>query len=289
MNEDNNNPQTPPVVQQPVETQPLPPPLTPPVAETVPPDYPQKPGMSRNKKIIYGLAVLLLIIAAGVSWWLLRPTTDEVVITTTQTKKVVKPAEDEVLTEEIDCGDRSGFGDQSIGMKFCYPAEWGTPSVLDAKLSDIDTGYRQVIKFADMPYVQMGGVSGDWSSEVGRDGICFDPTNRYPEVSSYNTSWQEEEGTGDELEFAVRSIAPSKPNFALTEEVSDVLQPGVCLRGIKEIAASNYRYGSISYYRDFTEASGITTPAQHVANPDTLLAAQMRIDIDALLTSLVKY
>lgn len=288
MNEDNNNPQTPPVSQQPVEIQPLVPVTTPPIPATPQPDVPKKPGMSRNKKIMYGLAVLLVIVAAVTSWWLLRPAPADTQLVT-QTKKTAVPVDEEVRTDEVDCGDRSGFGDQSIGMKFCYPAEWGAPSVLDAKLDPADTGNRQVIKFADMPYVQVGGVSGDWTTTVGRDGICFDPTNVYPEASSYNTEWHDQIGSGADLEFALRSIAVSSGGYAMREEVSNVLQSGVCVRGIKEITTPNYRYGSISYYRDFAEASGVTTPAQHIASPNVLVSTQMRADINAVMASLEKY
>ncbi|MGB3023812.1 MAG: hypothetical protein WBB39_03315 [Candidatus Saccharimonadales bacterium] len=258
----------------------------------------QPPMTPPKKPIISKLTLIILlaaaIIAAGLLWWLTlnQPTA----IDTNQpvtTSNAPKPTPAEPATQEpssIKCpAGKTAFASASFGMKFCYPSDWGEASVQDAKLAASDTGYRQVVKFADMPLVQVGGVSDDWTTTVGRDGICFDPNNQVPPLSSYNTSWHGQVGSGASLEFATRSIASSAGGYAMTEEVSNILQSGVCMRGYKVINAPHYRVGSAAFYRDFAEASGITTPALHVAEPNVLLSSQMRTDFDALMASLEAY
>ncbi len=259
--------------------------------ETVQEVLPKTTFWTRKKKLLYGALGAALVVGAGLSWYLLQGESKSDIAQFVANKKTasLKVKEEEPLTSSIDCGDNAGFADESIGMKFCYPKTWGTPSVLGAKLDPSDPGYRQVVKFSSMPYVQVGGVSDDWTTTMGRDGTCFDPSNQVPELSSYNTAWHSQEGTGADLEFAMRSLPSSVGGYALTEEVTNILQSGVCIKGYKVINAPHYRVGSLSYYRDFVEASGITTPALHVAEPNVLASTQMRQDIDALMASLVSY
>ena len=251
---------------------------------------PAKPSWTRRKKMIYGLVALVLVISVLISWYLLQGESQSDIKPITSAKKTTpKTTKEESSTTSLTCGDKAAFADESIGLKFCYPSSWGTPSVMDAKLATDDPGYRQVVKFSAMPYVQVGGVSDDWTTTMGRDGTCFDPSNVMPELSSYNTSWHDQQGSGDDLEFAMRSLPVTEGGYALTEEVTNILQSGVCIRGYKVVNAQHYRVASLSYYRDFVEASGITTPAQHVAEPTVLASIQMRQDLDALTASLVKY
>lgn len=252
---------------------------------------PKKPVIS--KAVLIGLLAAVLA-AAGVMWWLTQnqPTTTDT-NQSIEKSNTPKPTPTKPLAEEprtIECpSGKTAFAGSGFGMKFCYPSAWGEATVHDAKLAAGDTGYRQVVKFADMPYVQVGGVSDDWSTTVARDGVCFDPGNQVPPLSSYNVSWHDQLGSGAELEFAIRSIVSSAGGYAMTEEVSNVLQSGVCLRGYKVINAPHYRVGYAAYYRNFAPASGITTPAQHVAESNVLLSAEMRTDFDALMASLEAY
>lgn len=260
--------------------------------ETVPEASPKAPFWTRRKKLLYGALGVALIVGVGFSWYFLQGERKSDVgqfMASKKTSSSKVKQEDEPLTSSIECGDKAGFADESIGMKFCYPKDWGTTSVLGAKLDPSDPGYRQVVKFSSMPYVQVGGVSDDWTTTMGRDGTCFDPSNQVPELSSYNTAWHSQEGSGADLEFAMRSLPSSVGGYALTEEVTNILQSGVCIKGYKVINAPHYRVGSLSYYRDFAAVSGITTPAQHVADPNILASTQMRTDLDSLMASLVSY
>lgn len=182
----------------------------------------------------------------------------------------------------------SQFSDVSFGMKFCYPTSWGATSVSDAKIASTDAGYRQLVSFSAMPYVKVGGVSDDWSTSVGRDGTCFDPSNQVPALSSYNTDWHNQVGSGDTLEFAERSLPSSVGGYAITERVSNILQNGVCASGYKVVNAVHYRVGSAAYYRQFVETAGITTPALHVANPNVLFSEELRTQFDRLMATLEK-
>ena len=262
-------------------------PVTPPPSNKV-----SRFSMSKWSLIVIACAAL---IAAILMWWLAQhaPTSETIQATPTPTKR--SPADpkkapaDTPSAPRITCGDKTAFADASMGMKFCYPADWGTATVEDAKLAPTDKGYRQVVKFSAMPLVQVGGVSDDWSTSVGRGGTCFDPSRQVPPLSSYNTDWHNMSGTGASLESATRSLVSSAGGYTMTEQVSDVLQSGVCVRGLKVINAAHYRVGSASFYRDFAPASGITTPALHVDDPNVLFSVSQRADFDALMASLAAY
>jgi hypothetical protein len=267
---------------------PVPPTQTP----AQPPDAPQKKPVISKLTLIILLAAA--IVAGGLWWWIIQ-SQPEVIESNSILKKDDTSKETTTEPTPADAGaiecpsDKTAFAGSSFGMKFCYPSTWGASTVHDAKLASDDTGYRQVVKFADMSLVQVGAVSEDWSTTVGRDGICFDPDNQVPPLSSYNTEWHGQVGSGADLEFATRSLVSSAGGYAMTEEVSNLLQSGICMRGYKVVNAPHYRVGYAAFYRDFAGASGITTPAQHVAESDVLLSPQMRTDFDALMASLEAY
>jgi hypothetical protein len=257
-------------------------------------DAKQDQSKTIDKRIVYGL-LAAFVVAVGVIVWLMwqRPTTEPTTLDQ-QSDDITKPVIKDTKTDTkqstaVDCGTLRQFAGKTFGAQFCYPNAWGEATPADAKLASSDTGSRQIVSFADMPLVKVGGVSDDWSTTVGRDGACFDPGNQVPALSSYNTAWHDQVGSGADIEFAVRSLPSLEGGYALTEEVSNVLSSGICARGYKVINGSRYRVLSASFYRDFAPASGIVTPAQHIAEPNVLFSTELRAQFDALVASMRSY
>ena len=188
------------------------------------------------------------------------------------------------------CADgKTLFQDKSFGAKFCYPTSWGSATLADAKVAPSDTGHRQSITFSSNPLMSVGGVSEDWSTTVGRGVGCLEPQKDMPALSSYNAEWHNISGSGMVVDFAERSLPSEQGGYSLTESVSSMLLEGVCAHGYKQINSSRYKVVSAAFYRTFPEASGITTPSAHMADPNVLFSTEQRNDFDALLASLVAY
>jgi hypothetical protein len=175
------------------------------------------------------------------------------------------------------------FQNKTFGAQFCYPAEWGTASVMDAKIDTADTGHREAVRFSGTIKFIVGGVSDDWTTTVGRDVGCQEPSNQFPELSSYNTDWHDTIISGGETDFSIRSLVSSEGGYAMTEEVNNILNSGICVRGHKVINGSRYRVLSAAYYTDF--GSGITSADAHIANPNALFTPAQRAQLDRLLAT----
>lgn len=202
-----------------------------------------------------------------------------------ETSKVV-----EVHVDDPVCNDtQSPFFDIEFGAAFCYPTEWGDASVMDAKIDSADTGYREAVRFSATTKFIVGGVSEDWTTTVGRDVGCQEPSNNIPELSSYNVDWHDLIGEGMDVEFATRSLPVTAGGYDLTETVSNLLQSGVCAVGHKKIDGTRYKVISVAYYSDFSDAKGITTPKAHLDNPAILFTEEERQQLDLLLASIVSY
>lgn len=262
--------------------------------------------VKNRSKLLITLAIVLLLLVSGLVAYMLLgkdasndqessdttsqsmaptdekpPTTTKDDAVATTTTKTIPPA--------ISCGGDSSFSDHSFGAAFCYPTEWGTASVMDAKIDTADTGYREAVRFSLNTKFIVGGVSDDWTTTVGRDVGCQEPSNNVPALSAYDTSWHDIMGSGMDVEFAHRSLPSSVGGYDMTEEVSNLLISGVCVRGHKVISGSRYRVISAAFYNDFSEAAGITTPKAHIDNPNVLFSVLQRAQIDALLASAVAY
>lgn len=181
------------------------------------------------------------------------------------------------------------FADHNFGMAFCYPTEWGNATVVDAKVGPGDTGHRESVMFTDMPFYSVGGTSDDWSTTVGRDVGCLEPNNTTLPLSDYDTAWHNITGSGADINFAMRSLPSPTGGYDSTESVSNIIQDGVCAQAHKVINGSRYRVAFAAYAHDFAEASGITTPSQHIDNPEVLFSASQRQQFDAVLASIVAY
>lgn len=184
---------------------------------------------------------------------------------------------------------QTAFQDKAFGAQFCYPTNWGTATLNDAKVAAADSGHREVVRFSSNPYVIVGGMSDDWSTSVGRGVGCLEPDNVVPPLSAYDTSWHGIEGSGADVSYAVRSLPSSAGGYSVQESVSNLLVSGVCVQGHKVISGSRYRVVAVNYARDFAPASGITTPAQHMAEPNVLFSTELRTQYDAVLASLAAY
>jgi hypothetical protein len=161
--------------------------------------------------------------------------------------------------------------------------------VNDAKVAASDTGHREVIKFSENTNIIVGGMSEDWSTTVGRGVGCLEPDSVVPALSAYNTSWHSLEGSGADVSYAVRSLPSSVGGYSVEETVSDLLISGVCVHGHKVINGSRYKVAVVNYAHDFAPASGITTPAQHMAEPNVLFSTELRTQYYAVLASLEAY
>ncbi len=243
-----------------------------------------------RRTVLWLLVVAALVVVGGLWWWFTKTKSDTGrQPTTTSSQHTDHAAAKNDKKPTIDCGSKRLFAGESFGAQFCYPTSWGDASVVDAKLSVDDTGQRQTITFSAAPFFRVGGVSDDYTTSVARDGVCVDPSNQVPPLSSYSTEWHDQIGSGTDLEYAIRALPTSGGGYAITEEVSSLLSSGVCGRGYKVIDSSRYRVLSASYYREFAPAAGIATPAQHVAQPNNLFSAEQRQQFDELLTSARSY
>jgi hypothetical protein len=254
-----------------------------------------KQSFGLPKKWVYVLvAVVLLGVALLIGFILGNRTATAPEVSTKAAKqdKMVPPAEpkDQKPEATFSCASgKTAFQDKDFGARFCYPASWGTASLADAKVAPSDTGNRQQISFAANPLVSVGGVSEDWSTTVGRGVGCLEPQKDAPPLSSYNTEWHNMSGSGMAVDFAERSLPSKKGGYSITETVSSMLVEGVCVHGYKQVNGSRYKVVSAAFYRSFPEASGITTPSAHMAEPNILFSTEQRDDFDALLASLEAY
>lgn len=249
-----------------------------------------------SKKLVYILLAVVFVALVAVTIFVLGNRKSSAPAPAAQSqakstpKKTVsqtKPVQKDTLAE---CAaGLTRYSDTSFGAAFCYPTAWGTATLADAKVASSDTGHREQITFSSMPLFSVGGTSEDWSTTVGRGVGCLEPSNSMPELSSYNTAWHDMSGSGMAVEFALRSLPSSAGGYSITETVSNVLQDGVCAQGHKQINGSRYRVVSAAFYRTFAEASGITTPSAHIAEPNVLFSTLQRSQFDALLASLVAY
>lgn len=199
------------------------------------------------------------------------------------------PTPTQKATAKPDCGEDSVFANKEMGLSFCYPIEWGMASVKDNRISPSDTGYRQSVTFSSNSLFAVGGSSEDWSTQFGRGVGCLEPNNKIPDQSEYNTEWHDIQGSGMDVEFAMRSLVPAKGGYDITESVGQAVMSGVCVQGHKVINGSRYKVAYAAFARDFSEAAGITTAKAHMDTPNVLFTSQQRVQLDALLASIKAY
>lgn len=174
------------------------------------------------------------------------------------------------------------FSNTDLGFRFCYPEVWGDVAVQDARFAATDAGSRYRLAFSEKPAVNLGVQSEGWATSEARDGTCVDPANALPNFADFRTAWRTEPSEG-EVVFGMRGIEVRADQFLFTEEVSNMLDDGACLRGDKVISGRAYNHVSGSYFAAFDDE--VQTPQQHIDRPNHLIPRQERTDFTAVMKS----
>lgn len=228
------------------------------------------------------IMILLLVLAGlfGWLWWKERGNDQK-----EDTSSQATPAEPEQTANA--CPENfTVYANEDLGIEFCYPTAWGKVEVDDAKFADADTGSRWLINFTDNDAAYLGLASTDWTTEVPRDYTCVDPgVTVLPAFSPFSTDWT----TTDDVptSYASRGVQVAADDYLINEEVSNLLLNGVCLHGYTVIENETYGHTSASYYADFDGT--ITTPQQHIDDPDALIPAASRADFATFVQSIKAY
>lgn len=238
---------------------------------------------SKKKMWLWIVIILLVVLAliAGWLWWKDKDKKDETANTNNNSQQQTE-------TETATCDEGlTTYENEDLGVGFCYPTNWGEVTVADARLMAettdevaADKGQRWRLSFADKAAVNLGLVSEDWSTEVGRGGSCVDPaTQTLPAFSPFSTEWETE---GDTATFASRGVEVEADTY-LIEETADEFYNGVCITGYTVIDNETFPHSTASYYAEFGGA--VTTPQQHVDNPNTLAPEADREEFYAFVKS----
>jgi hypothetical protein len=229
------------------------------------------------KKWWWLLILLLVLLGLLFGWWWMNK--DDTAATNTNETSESAPAETVACAEGT-----TAYENTELGLGFCYPTEWGDVSVVDAKFATADTGSRWTVGFADKSMVNLGVVSADWSTAVARDGTCVDPAvQTLPAFSPFSTAWATE---GTPVSSATRGIEVEADKFLIQEHVDDLLTNGACVEGYTIIEGDPYTHTSASYWAFFT--GSITTPQQHIDNPNALISEENRTDFYDFVKSVHK-
>ena len=232
----------------------------------------QKPDKARRRLWLLLLLLLVVLLAGGGGyyyWSSHRPAKQPA--TSVTINKTSSTAQSQAAAHTCAAGLTS-YEATSLGFGFCYPAAWGAPTPADAKLAATDTGSRWIISFAAKPAVHIGVASRDWTTQVGRDGTCPDPTNVAPDTTTWSTAWQTQ-NDGTDVLYAGRDVEKDG-SYVIREYADSVLTSGVCITGVTTIDTPVYLQTSASYYMTF--AGSVSTPAAHMANDTGLISAAER-------------
>lgn len=235
-------------------------------------------GSEKSKKMMWLwiiiIAVLLAALLLGWLWWKDKDKKEAASTSTSEQQTVVG--------EEVTCeAEFTAYENAELGLGFCYPTDWGTVSLADAKFAAADTGERWIVKFADKAMVNLGVVSDDWSTELARDGTCVDPAvQTLPAFSPFSTTWATE---GTPVISATRGIEVLADNYLIDEMVDDVLTNGVCVYGYSIINGDPYTHTAASYSAEFD--APVTTPQEHIDDPTILITEANRNDFYTFVKS----
>lgn len=235
-------------------------------------------GSSNNKWLLWLLMVLVIAIAAFAAWWFFMREDSA----NNNTDTAVPTENTGEQTGALSCDEGMVvYTNEDLGIEFCYPTAWGAPSVTDAKFAAADTGERWTVSFADKDAVHLGVVSEDWTTAVGRDGVCADPAVvELPAFTPFSTAWVTE---GTPTTSASRGVEHVAGQYLVREHVDNVLTNGVCLEGYTVIDDEIWRHTAASYFAEFTVA--IPSPAEHMAEPNILIPVADRDDFAAFVAS----
>ncbi len=184
----------------------------------------------------------------------------------------------------VECGQLSTFADKQVGFSFCYPADWGTTTVKEAKVDGSDNGYRQMIIFSTNQDFSVGGQSQNWSTSVGRGIGCLEPNNIMPSLSDYNTQWHDDYNDGMGMFYSRRSLPSIQGGYAIEESISVGADAnGWCVHGHKIIDGSRYKIAFAGFH---SSKDMYQTLAENQNNANQFFTPAQRAQYDALLASL---
>lgn len=248
------------------------------------------PGNHRKMWWVWGLIILLILLLLFFGWWWWKDKDKKDSTANTNTNN---SSQEQQPQEETACDEGyTAYENADLGIGFCYPTDWGTVTVADARLQTTsttvdgtviaaDTGERWLVSFSAKPAVHLGMVTADWSTEVGRDGVCVDPAvQTLPSFSPFSTAWETE---GTPVTYATRGIEVASGEFLIQEYVDDLLTNGVCVEGFTIIEGDEFTHTTASYSAEF--AAPVTTPQQHIDNPNTLIPAADRTEFAVFVKS----
>ena len=238
------------------------------------------PRKDKKKMWLWLLIILLVLLLLFLGWWWMNKDKKD----DTAQNNTNNNSQQEQQPKEVACDTGfTAYENTDLGIGFCYPTDWGTVTVTDARLQQTattvdgtviaaDTGQRWLVSFSAKPAVHLGLVTADWSTEVGRDGTCVDPaTPTLPAFSPFSTSWATE---GTPVMSATRGIEVMAGEYLIQEYVDDLLTNGVCVEGYTIIDGEVYTHTAANYSAEF--AAPVTTPQQHIDDPNILIPAADR-------------
>ncbi len=241
-------------------------------------------GSKKTMWVWIGVILFVLLILFFGWWWWKDKDKKDSTSTSTSTDN-----SSQAQNETPECGeDLVSYTNEDLDIRFCYPIAWGDVSVNDARLQKVattvdgatinpDTGQRWQLSFSEKPAVNLGLVTADWSTEVGRGGSCLDPaTQTLPAFSPFSTEWVED---GSLVSRGIEVLADEY----LIEETADEFYNGVCISGYTIINAEDFTHSTATYFKEFGGA--VMTPAQHMASPNTLAPVADRDDFYAFVKS----
>jgi hypothetical protein len=193
----------------------------------------------------------------------------------------------ETDTDEACSSKLRRYQNEDLDIRFCYPNAWGDVKSEDSKLDPSDDGTRVKLSFVDKSSVHLGLVSDDWSTDVGRDGTCVDPSAQaFPDTSTFSARWVNTPATGAPTS-AIRGLEITPDELLIQEHVDNTLANGTCLEGYKAFGGQVYRNAMATYYSAFN--AKVTTPQQHITSPTQLISASDRGEFSAFVKSIEKF
>ncbi|HUS26153.1 MAG TPA: hypothetical protein VMY99_02285 [Nevskiaceae bacterium] len=252
---------------------------------------PQHESGRHNKKrrwlLLLLLILLLIAVLCGWLWWHNRDKDDDKKGSTSSSQAAKKDSGTADEEEAVCAEGLTAYENTSLSFGFCYPTAWGAVSTADAKFAAADAGSRWRLSFAGKPQVHIGVASADWATAVAREGTCVDPARpTLPAFAPFSTTWVTETGGGPTVSSGTRGVEVLADHYLIQEYVDDLLTSGVCLEGFTVINAPSYAHTDASYSVDF--GGTVTTPQQHINNPNTLIPAADRDDFAAFVKSVHK-
>lgn len=261
------------------------------------PNEPFRPAMvggpHRSKKMWLWLLIILLILLLLFFgwWWKDKDKKDETAQNNTNNSQQEQQPQEEATCDK----GYTEYENADLDIGFCYPTAWGTVTVADARFQQTpttvgdttvaaDTGQRWRVSFSAKSEVNLGLVTADWSTEVARDGVCVDPAvQTLPAFSPFSTAWVTE---GTPVMSGTRGIEVMASEYLIQEEVDDLLTNGVCVRGYTIIDGDPFSHTAASYSAEF--AAPVTTPQQHIDNPNILIPEDDRNEFYIFVKSVHK-